>query len=1138
MKLHCLRGDHKAAKIIILVNHLNQDSHDITTELQISYLDPPTYLDDPHFKEISPHGKTPVLEFEDGDSLFETNTILRYLIKAHSRHQLLGSAPKQEAKVDQWMEYSANELDPILRVLYYPYINLCEFDERFEEAMLNLQEELGSLETTLSKQNPGAFLVGNQPTLADLTIAVSLVCPFKPLFDRYLAKHFPCLSQWLYGKSAMFRVDRLPRCFKVLVYEVEDSDSRPDGMQGYETISVMAPETKDDSVDRGIPTAGEDFREPLKKVPGAGIGIGADEGRRRRFGGPRGGVPTQSSGRDSQTSMGVMPPRPPIPHQQEGNREIREVEETDIEDEESENRTNDQEPKNHRNQEEENFRDNQEHPDENHNHNGSTKNLINSKTSQKQQEEIGSLKTEVSDLKSRTKMLEEQVSNLVNTVQQLLNERSRWNPAAPSNPNSVCTANIEIKSPSLSTVTPLQQQTTSNQDKPSMEAQTSKDSDSKYQSSLIRQPVASTQQHSMYKPSIALREMAKAEIRPSLSQDNFQDRRVTFARGGAREEAGYLTDVPPPQMNVVGTQDEVVKVQKASTEIKICDAAAGLNPEIDSLGERACGEDDYQGEPERGFYEGRGVDGRRDIRGRSEADLKVRGAGYSHWEEDDQGIGGTGLDKRKNMGNCVSLPTGVKFNSKPVNEETDDSVRRESAQYHQEREKRHLREPRTPEEALTPLESKNGSLRRRNGRIESKTREQTSLHSASENIPPINSGMTSKGGEGAETPADPKKRSRNSSSISRVKESVKNIFQGEDTPSLSHNTSRASTLYEEDQAATNDEEFDSRPTATHRKQDRPSVVATSHSRYQEESPSGRNYQQRRQRYSPLRRQVRGGSDSEMNSPEQVMDYKMETGVHHYSTSAMDSPNHHKPDQVGRGDSELDRGHNSHASGEEMAYLQQESDLTVIDKSVREIREKRPTQVINRRNIESRARKNGSLRKQRHESNKESIPRSSQSPSMSEEVSPSQLAKFYPAKPYIAQSYKTVDMCLLNLRANFNTAETPEKKKEIVKLFEDQIPDKKFFEISLSHLGFRTDIGVIDRRLRTIRKEMITADVSSVDGEYKIVGCVVHCDADKVRAVAGEDGVFKVKRLSLVDRDTEKKILAALQHVMRTPSTVI
>ena len=64
----------------------------------------------------------------------------------------------------------------------------------------------------------------------------------------------------------------------------------------------------------------------------------------------------------------------------------------------------------------------------------------------------------------------------------------------------------------------------------------------------------------------------------------------------------------------MASQDEVVGVQKVSSEIMLSDAGPGLNSGIESLGERVCDQnDDSTEELARGFYEGRSVDGRRDV---------------------------------------------------------------------------------------------------------------------------------------------------------------------------------------------------------------------------------------------------------------------------------------------------------------------------------------------------------------------------------------------------------------------------------------------------------------------------------------------------------------------------------------------
>jgi glutathione S-transferase len=213
MKLHCLKGDHKAAKVIALLSHISLEQ---TT--QIIYLDPETYLEDFNFQRLSPHGKSPVLETEFGP-LYETNTIIRFLVKSQEDRSMLGKSARDEALVDQWLEYIANDLDSILQILYFPYINLMDFDDRQEEALENLKEELAHIEEKVSK---GKYLVGFSMTIADLTLAVSLTCPFKSIFDKYFAREFPRLSDWLEDKFKYFSLTKIPLYFRILTVNVSE----------------------------------------------------------------------------------------------------------------------------------------------------------------------------------------------------------------------------------------------------------------------------------------------------------------------------------------------------------------------------------------------------------------------------------------------------------------------------------------------------------------------------------------------------------------------------------------------------------------------------------------------------------------------------------------------------------------------------------------------------------------------------------------------------------------------------------------------------------------------------------------------------------------------------------------------------
>jgi glutathione S-transferase len=67
-------------------------------------------LQSPRFLALNPNALVPVLL--DGDLvLFESNTICRYLAARQGRHDLLPAEAAARARVEQWMDWQATELN-------------------------------------------------------------------------------------------------------------------------------------------------------------------------------------------------------------------------------------------------------------------------------------------------------------------------------------------------------------------------------------------------------------------------------------------------------------------------------------------------------------------------------------------------------------------------------------------------------------------------------------------------------------------------------------------------------------------------------------------------------------------------------------------------------------------------------------------------------------------------------------------------------------------------------------------------------------------------------------------------------------------------------------------------------------------
>jgi glutathione S-transferase len=150
----------------------------------------------PQFLALNPNGLVPVLV--DGDVvLWESNTICRYLAGREQRADLLPTAPAARARVEQWMDWQATELNSAWR---YAFMSLVRLSPQHQDA-LALQTsvaEWNRLMALLDRQleSSDAFVTGAAFTLADIVLGLSahrwrmtpMDRPSLPAVDTWLAR--------------------------------------------------------------------------------------------------------------------------------------------------------------------------------------------------------------------------------------------------------------------------------------------------------------------------------------------------------------------------------------------------------------------------------------------------------------------------------------------------------------------------------------------------------------------------------------------------------------------------------------------------------------------------------------------------------------------------------------------------------------------------------------------------------------------------------------------------------------------------------------------------------------------------------------------------------------------------------------
>ena len=139
---------------------------------------------EPGFLALNPNAMVPVLQ--DGDFvLWESNSINRYLAGQYDGQRLYPAEPKRRARVDQWMDWQATDLN---RAWSYAFMALARQSPAHRDAAAieaschAWAQFMGILDQRLAAT--GAYVAGDAFTLADIPVGLSVNRWFATPFDK------------------------------------------------------------------------------------------------------------------------------------------------------------------------------------------------------------------------------------------------------------------------------------------------------------------------------------------------------------------------------------------------------------------------------------------------------------------------------------------------------------------------------------------------------------------------------------------------------------------------------------------------------------------------------------------------------------------------------------------------------------------------------------------------------------------------------------------------------------------------------------------------------------------------------------------------------------------------------------------
>lgn len=117
------------------------------------------------FLAKSPMGQVPVVTFDDGRSLAQSNAIIRYLARGSA---LLPDDPFTQAKIDEWLFWEQNSHEPFVATTRYHIVYLKRsLDEREGWRVERGEKALDFMDRFLDGRD---WFVGKAMTIADIAL--------------------------------------------------------------------------------------------------------------------------------------------------------------------------------------------------------------------------------------------------------------------------------------------------------------------------------------------------------------------------------------------------------------------------------------------------------------------------------------------------------------------------------------------------------------------------------------------------------------------------------------------------------------------------------------------------------------------------------------------------------------------------------------------------------------------------------------------------------------------------------------------------------------------------------------------------------------------------------------------------------
>jgi elongation factor 1-gamma len=200
-----------------------------------------------------PSGKVPAFESSEGLCLTESNAIAYYLANEQLRG---GSCAINQALVHQWLYFADSDILPASCTWVFPCIGIMQFNKTASErAKEDVKKALQVLNDHLLHQT---FLVGERVTLADISVACTLLSLYKHVLEPEFRKPYGNVNRWFTTVINQPQVKQVIGAVK-LCEKMEQFDAKKfaefQASQGGSAAGAKKAEKKEKKTEEKKPTA-------------------------------------------------------------------------------------------------------------------------------------------------------------------------------------------------------------------------------------------------------------------------------------------------------------------------------------------------------------------------------------------------------------------------------------------------------------------------------------------------------------------------------------------------------------------------------------------------------------------------------------------------------------------------------------------------------------------------------------------------------------------------------------------------------------------------------------------------------------------------------------------------------------------